>query len=60
MRKIGIIAVLSVLLVAVTAAVASAGSVRHFKGAAAPSLHGQASLELDGALSDSGRRDLSA
>jgi hypothetical protein len=57
MRKIGIIAVLSLLLVAVTAAVASAANV-HFKGGNPTFTDNGLTLTASGALAGLGNEDL--
>jgi hypothetical protein len=57
MRKIGIIAVLSLLLVAVTAAVASAANV-HFKGGDPTFTDNGLTLSSTGALAGLGNEDL--
>jgi hypothetical protein len=57
MRKIGIIAVLSLLLVAVTAAVASAANV-HFKGGDPTFTDNGLTLSSTGALAGMGNEDL--
>jgi hypothetical protein len=57
MRKIGIIAVLSLLLVAVTAAVASAANV-HFKGGNPTFTDGGLTLASTGQLAGLGNQDL--
>src|SRR5215213_415802 len=57
LRKIGIIAVLSLLLVAVTAAVASAASV-HFKGGDPTFTDNGLTLSSTGALAGLGNEDL--
>jgi hypothetical protein len=57
MRKIGIIAVLSLLLVAVTAAVASAANV-HFKGGNPTFTDNGLTLSSTGALAGLGNEDL--
>jgi hypothetical protein len=57
MRKLGIIAVLSLLLVAVTAAVASAANV-HFKGGAPTFTDNGLTLSSTGALAGLGNGDL--
>lgn len=57
MRKIGIIAVVSLLLVAVTAAVASAASV-HFKGGAPTFTDNGLTLTANGALAGLGNGDV--
>jgi hypothetical protein len=57
LRKIGIIAVLSLLLVAVTAAVASAANV-HFKGGDPTFTDGGLTLSSTGALAGLGNQDL--
>ena len=58
MRKIGIIALVSLMLVAVTAAVASAASV-HFKGKNSPTFTDQGvTLSAAGALAGLGNQDV--